>query len=212
LIGLAAGVLLWEAALAQAGKSAGDPRYLIVGYALACVVAGIGWSRAVAVVARIWHNRTAAWLATATVVVATAPFVWSQLAEYPHGMYYQAHKSGQLAAVISRIGRSRLLACGPVMADTYQVSTIAWDLDVPISRITVIAPPPGGVPTGPGPHASRFEVTPLPWARRSLEATGTEFRTSTLGGKMPLTPAPPSPTSRFRVIAQTSQWDVWSTC
>jgi hypothetical protein len=127
-------------------------------------------------------------------------------------MLYQVHKDGQLRAVISQIGRSRLLDCGPIMADTYQVAAIAWDLDVPISRITVIAPPPGGVPTGTGPHASRFEVTPLPWARLSLQPTGTLFRTSTLGGKMPMTPAPPNRASGFHLITRTSQWEVWSTC
>jgi hypothetical protein len=216
LIGLSAALLLWEAALTQVGKSAGDARYLIVGYSLGCVIAGVGWSRAVAVVAGLWQTRrTAVRITTAAVVVAIAPFVGFELAHYPRatrGMYYQAHKDGQLQAVISRIGRSRLLECGPVMADTYQVAAIAWDLDVPMSRVTVIAPPPGGVPRGRGPRASRFEVTALPWALASLEETGTVFRTSTFGGAMPMTPASPRPTSGFRVIARTSQWEVWSTC
>jgi hypothetical protein len=216
LIGVSGGVLVWEAALAQAGKSAGDPRYLIVGYSMVCVIAGVGWSRAVGIVARTWPTRpVAAHMATAAVIVATAPFVWSQVAGYSRattGMYYQAHKDGQLGAVISRIGRSRVLECGPVMADTYQVAAIAWDLDVPISRITVIAPPRGGVPMGPGPHAPRFEVSALPWALPSLEATGTLFRTSTFGGDMPMTPSRPNPTSDFRLIARTSQWETWSTC
>jgi hypothetical protein len=216
LIGLSAGVLLWEAALTQAGKGAGNARYLIVGYSLACVIAGVGWSRAVAVMARVWPSRrVAVRTATVVVVVGIAAFVGFEAAGYPratHGMYYQVHKDGQLRAVISRIGRSRLLQCGPVMADTYQVAALAWDLDVPISRITVIAPPPGGVPRGRGPDASRFEATPLPWALPTLEKTGTLFRTSTFGGEMPMTPAPPKPTSPFRVIARTSQWQVWSTC
>jgi hypothetical protein len=216
LIGLSAGVLLWEAALTQAGKSAGDARYLIVGYSLVCVIAGVGWSRAVAVVARIWPSRRiAVRVAMGAVVVVTAPFVGFKLAHFPgatHAMYYQVHKDGQLRAMISRVGRSRLLECGPVMADTYQVAAIAWDLGVATSRITVIAPPIGGVSRGPGPHASRFEVTPLPWAAPSLEPTGTLFRTSTFGGEMPMTPAPPKPTSGFRVIARTSQWEIWSTC
>jgi hypothetical protein len=216
LIGLSAGVLLWEAALTQAGKSAGDARYLIVGYSLACVIAGVGWSRAVMVVARVWNpGGRAVRLATAVVVVVTAPFVGFKVEHYPrstHGMYYQTRKDGQLQAVISQIGRSPLLECGPVMADTYQAAAIAWDLDVPISRITIIAPPAGGVPRGPGPGASRFEVTPLPWARPSLEPTGTLFRTSTFGGEMPMTPAPPRPKTGFRVIARTSQWEIWSTC
>jgi hypothetical protein len=216
LIGLAAGLLVWEAALTQAGKGAGDARYLIVGYSLVCVIAGIGWSRALAGVARAWPSRPVALrIATAGVVVAIATFVGLEVAHYPgetRGMYYQVHKDGQLRAVISRIGRSRLLGCGPVMADTYQAAVLAWDLDVPISRITVIAPPPGGVPTGQGPDPSRFEVTGLPWALPTIESTGTLFRTSTFGVEMPMTPAPPQPTSRFRIIARTNQWQVCSTC
>jgi hypothetical protein len=216
LIGLSLGVLLWEATLTQAGKSAGDARYLIVGYSLVCVIAGVGWSRAVAGVAQMWpSNRAAVCVATAVVVVAIAPFVGFEVAGYPGAtrrMYYEAHKDGQLGGLISRIGRSQLLQCGPVMADTYQVAALAWTLDVATSRITVIAPPLGGVPRSAGQGVSRFEVAPLPWARRSLETTGTLFRTSTFGGEMPMTPAPPKPTSGFRVIARTSQWEVWSTC
>jgi hypothetical protein len=216
LIALSGGVLLWEAGLTQARKSAGDPRYLIVGYSLACLVAGIGWSRAVDVVSRHWPaSRAAARCTAAVVAVAIAPFVALEIAKYPaatSNMYYQVHKDGQLAAVISRIGRARLLQCGPVMADTYQAAVIAWDLDVPTSRVTVIAPPRGGVPTGPGPDASHFEVLPPPWALLSLKPTGTLFRTSTFGGQMPMTPGPPGPTSGYRVIADTGQWQVWSTC
>lgn len=216
LIALSAGLLLWEAALTEARKSAGDPRYLIVGYSLACVIAGIGWSRAVAAVGRRWPgNSVAEVCAVAVVVIAVAPFVWAEIAKYPgatDSMYYQAHKDGQLRSLISGIGRARLLACGPVMADTYQAATIAWDLDVPTSRITVIAPPRGGVPEGAGPHATRFEVVPPPWALLSPSPAGTLFRTSTFGGQMPMTPDRPSPTSAYRVIWRTSQWEVWSTC
>lgn len=216
LIALSAGVLLWQAALTQAHKSAGDPRYLIVGYSLACVVAGIGWSRAVSAVGKHWpDSRTAVRSAVAVVVVAIAPFVWIEIAKYPgatHGMSYQVHKDGQLQALIAGIGGSRLLACGPVMADTYQAAAIAWYLDVPTSRVSIIAAPRGGVPTGPGPHASHFEVVRPPYALPSVRPTGTLFRTSTFGGQMPMTPDPPGPASGFRVVSRTSQWEVWSTC
>jgi hypothetical protein len=200
--GLAAAALLLEAALTQARRSAGDQRYLILGYTMACVVAGIGWVWGVGALTA-WlrrHSREGAalhrlapvgtWVTAAALVV---PFVVAPFLDLPAqigGMDYQVHKDGQIQAITAHFGRTRILGCGLVMADTYQGAALAWYLDVPISRITVIPHPPGGVAPG--------------------QARGTLWRTSNLGDGpvLPFAPADPA----FRILAQTSEWQVLGTC
>ncbi|HET6875220.1 MAG TPA: hypothetical protein VFH70_10600 [Acidimicrobiales bacterium] len=202
LCALAAGNLVLEALLTQLHKSAGDERYLIIGYSLMCVVAGIAAARLVVAVGT-WRPRLGRLAATA-VALFTVPFVYAEVQGWPgdtKGMTYQVHKDGQLQAVIAKLGRNRILGCGPVLADTYQGAAIAWYLDVPISRITIVAPPPEGK-----------TVTPTADAITILPPAGTMFRTSNLGGKgSPVIPAAP-PAGPFRVVAETGQWEVQSTC
>lgn len=202
LCALAAGNLLLEALLTQLHKSSGDERYLIIGYSLMCVVAGIAAARLVAAAGafRPHLGRVAA----AAVALFTVPFVYAEVQGWPgdtKGMTYQVRKDGQLQAVIAELGRNRILGCGPVLADTYQGAAIAWYLDVPISRITIVAPPPQGK-----------KVVPTADAITTLPTAGTMFRTSNLGGRgSPVIPTPPS-AGPFRVVAETGQWEVQSTC
>ena len=190
LCGLCGATLLWEAGLTQIHKSAGDERYLIVSYLLGCVMAGVGWSR---LVGRFQDERARRLVAAAACVVI-APFVWAEAVHYPGdriGMLYQVRKDGQLETVIAQMGGpSRVLACGRIMADTYQVGALAWYLDVPISRLTVVKPPPANLVAS--------------------ETTGTLFRTSTFGNS-PYLPALPDQ-SGFHVVAEDQQWQVFSTC
>lgn len=197
MVGIGAVSLLWEAVLTQAHKSAGDQRYLIVGYAAACAVAGIGWARAATVVSAMWRRHRLAGLrvAWAAIVLASSPFAWSEVGKYPadtDGMYYQVHKNGEIRNAIAEAGgRGRVLRCGPVLADTYQAAALAWYLDVPTSRITVVPPPPLGL--------------------RADQRAGTLFRTSTFGDSAVI-PSTPPPGSPFRPVARTAQWEVWSAC
>jgi hypothetical protein len=200
--GVAASTLLLEAALTQAQRSAGDQRYLIVGYTMACVVAGIGWVWGVEALTA-WlrrrrregaeSHRLACIGTRVTAAALVVPFVVAPFLDLPAqigGMDYQVHKDGQIQAIAAHFGRTRILGCGLVMADTYQGAALAWYLDVPISRITVIPPPPGGVAPG--------------------QARGTLWRTSNLGDGPVIPSAPADPA--FRILAQTSQWQVLGTC
>jgi hypothetical protein len=177
----------------------GDQRYLIVGTALGCVLAGIGWAIAVRLVAS-WIDRPSATPAViAVLVLASAPFVASQLQELSGQVGeipYQAHKYGELHTAIERAGgRQRILACGPVVSDIYQMPVLAWQLRIHQSQV-VIAAGPAGTP-------SSGNIVPI-------ATVGTVFRTRTVRGS-PLLPARLG-SPAFHVVATTSQWQVVSTC
>jgi hypothetical protein len=190
----------------QARMGSGDERYLIVSYALGCVLAGVGWSRLV-------HDG-AAWLgrrcpsmsvtaaragAIAVAVVVAAPFVGQRLGELSNTLGevpYQAHKYGELASLIDRAGgRQRILACGPVTSDIYQMPALAWQLGLHQADI-LIAAAPKGTPT-------EGHIVAVPTA-------GTVFRTRTTRHS-PLLPARLG-SAAFHVLATTDQWQVLSTC
>jgi hypothetical protein len=188
---LCLGWLIVVALETQAHFGSGDQRYLIVSYALACVLAGVGWTRVVALVADRLAGR--AWAPTAVIVVvalASAPFVVQRLQELSGDVGevpYQAHKYGELQSLIDHAGRRRqILACGPVSSDIYQMPALAWDLGIHQSQI-VIATATSNVPT-----------------------KGTVFRTRTTRGS-PVVP-PVLGSADFRVVATTDQWQLLSTC
>jgi len=205
LVGLSLGCLGWLVVVAvetQAHLGSGDQRYLIVSYSLACVLAGIGWVRAVRLAASWLLARrrspaaapTIARSATAAlavvVILASGPFVASRIDELTGNIGevpYQAHKYGELAALIRQVGGRRpILACGPVTSDIYQMPALAWDLDVHQSRIVIAT------------------------ATDNLPASGTVFRSRTTRGSPVVPPTPGSP--GFRVVAATAQWQLLSTC
>jgi hypothetical protein len=201
-----AGWLVEVALTTQARMGAGDQRYLIVSFALGCVLAGVGWIRLVAMASSFlarWRptmsDRAARWAVIAVVLAASAPFVGQRLDELSGTIGevpYQAHKYRQLAELINRAGgRSQILACGPVTSDIYQMPALAWQLGVHQSQILISAGPKGTPTTG--------NVVRVP-------TMGTVFRTRTIRGE-PLLPAHLG-SPDFHVLATTDQWQVLSTC
>ncbi len=200
------GWLIEVALTTQAGMGSGDQRYLIVSVALICVLAGAGWARLVSVaVPWLAGFRGSSDLTTARVVVIAAallgsgPFVGQRLGELSATIGevpYQAHKYGELEVLIRRAGgRNRILSCGPVTSDIYQMPALAWRLDVHQSDL-LIAAAPKGTPT-------EGRVVPIP-------IMGTVFRTRTTRDSpvLPLRLGSPD----FHVVATTEQWQVLSTC
>lgn len=188
---LCLGWLIVVALETQAHLGSGDQRYLIVSYALACVLTGVGWTRLVGLIA----DRLArtVWAPAAVIVVvalASAPFALQRLQELSGGLGevpYQAHKYGELQSLIHHAGgRNQILACGPITSDIYQMPALAWDLGIHQSQI-VVATATSNVPT-----------------------RGTVFRTRTTRGS-PVVPPVLGSTS-FRVVATTAQWQLLSTC
>jgi len=162
LIGL--GGLAWFVVIAimtQVGFS-GNNRYLVLGSALVdiCGAIGFGWAaREIAVLAsRRWRragsSRTAVgaafqWSATAllAIVFLFAPnWVGSNMISIPrtHGsLVYQAHLREGMSDLVARYGGAeKVLACGSVMTEGFQVPMVAWVLGVPTTRIE--APPTNG--------------------------------------------------------------------
>jgi len=194
---LCVGWLLEESVITQAHASSGDQRYMIVAYAAGCVLAGVGWVRFVRD-ATTWLTGRPKW-ATASVarvavvavlLLGSAPFVVSRLDDLSGAIGevpYQAHKYGELEALIKKAGGRRpILTCGPVTVDTYQMPAVAWDLHVHQSQIRIASGTTG------------------------IPASGTIFRTRTTRGSPVLPPALESPD--FRVVATTAQWQLLSTC
>lgn len=176
-----------EAVVTQLHMGSGDQRYLIFGYAVGCVLAGVGWVRLVAAAPTLLRTQNQG-VRVAVIVVAVAacaPFVYSRLDQLSGDageIPYQAHKYSELVTLINEAGgRQRVLACGPLTSDIYQMPALAWDLDIHQAQIII------GV-------------------RRS----GTVVRTRTTRGS-PLVP-PKLGSAKFHLVASTAQWQLLSTC
>ncbi|HWE10548.1 MAG TPA: hypothetical protein VG325_14445 [Solirubrobacteraceae bacterium] len=159
---LALGGLAWFVVIAimtQAGFS-GNNRYLVLGSAMVdiCGAVGLGWAaRELAGVAarRLSARRGAGsaattgglqWAATglAALVFLFGPnWIGSNLISIPrtHGsLVYQARLRQGMNAIIARFGGAkRVLACGSVMTEGFQVPMVSWALGVATTRIE--APP-----------------------------------------------------------------------
>ncbi len=165
------GGLAWFVVIAimtQVGFS-GNNRYLVLGSALVdiCGAVGFGWAaREVAVVAaRRWRGggagRTAVssamqWAATALlglVFVFAPSWVGSSMISIPrtHGsLVYQAQLRQGMNDLVARFGGAdKVLSCGSVMSEGFQVPMVAWALGVPTTRVQ--APPTLGGAAHPQP-------------------------------------------------------------
>jgi hypothetical protein len=149
----AVGWLWWIgiAVLTQAGFS-GNDRYLVLGSALISIAGGVGWGWGAATAAALvqrWiptvrrHGASAIGVAVgAVVLIGTPPWIGPSLIDVPathRALVYQAHLREDMAAVVKRLGRRSILACGSVMTEGFQVPMLAWNLDVHTIRIQ--APP-----------------------------------------------------------------------
>jgi len=118
------------AVMAQAGFS-GEPRYSLPGAALVAVAGAAGLARRPA-------------LAAVLVLVAAAPKL-IDLPDLRSDQAYQRELHGDLAGVIDRAGRDRLLACGPPYVGDLRGPLLAYHLDVEKQRVAFVPRPPGVV-------------------------------------------------------------------
>jgi hypothetical protein len=167
---LGVGGLAWFVVIAimtQAGFS-GNNRYLVLGSALVdiCGAIGFGWaaSELAVLAARRWRGaggRTALgaasqWAATALLALVflfVPNWVGSNMISIPrtHGsLVYQARLRQGMSDLVARFGgKEKVLACGSVMTEGFQVPMVAWVLGVPTTRI--MAPPTNGGAANPQP-------------------------------------------------------------
>ncbi len=163
------------AIMTQAGFS-GNNRYLEIGSALVDICGAVGWGWATAeimnlVVERARRRRAGgdgaagsdgaggSRIAAAVVAVMTLAFVMlpnfvgPNLIDIPktHGsLNYQARlRAGASRVVANYGGTAKLLRCGTVMTEGFQVPLVAWTLGVHTDSVE--APPPGNNP-GPFPN------------------------------------------------------------
>ncbi len=173
---LAVGGLAWFVVIAvmtQIGFS-GNNRYLVLGAAMVdiCAAVGFGWAaqELTALVARRRGRSGAArsvaglqWAATglAALVFLFGPnWIGSNLISIPrtHGsLVYQAKLRSGMSELVARFGGERkVLACGSVMTEGFQVPMVAWTLGVATTRIE--APPTNGGAAYPEPASEAPNV------------------------------------------------------
>jgi hypothetical protein len=191
----------------QAGFS-GNDRYLVLGSALVAISGGVGWGWAAAVAAgairrlgprgmagRLRPGVAGASLAGTALALAvgigTPPWFGPSVVDLPathRALVYQAHLRQDLSTAIRELGGpSRVLSCGTVMAEGFQVPMVAYDLGVRITRVQAPPTPPAGAPPGwlapgPGPNVifqtrdtSHAALLPLPAQIRAWERDGAHY-------------------------------------
>jgi hypothetical protein len=89
--------------------------------------------------------------------VTTPSWVGSSLIDVQathRALVYQAHLRQDLSTAIRELGGAkRVLACGTVMTEGFQVPMVAYDLGVRMLRVeTQPTPPRGQLAPGPGPN------------------------------------------------------------
>jgi hypothetical protein len=147
-LALAAGAGGWTALVAVMSEFgySGEERYLIVGAALASVLAGVG----VAWLADALGER-APRLVTAGAVAALAlslAFAAPAARTLGDDLAYAADLRADLATAVERAGgTSRLRECGPLYAGRARFPLVAWHVDVHISELSLTPRAPGVVLT-----------------------------------------------------------------
>jgi hypothetical protein len=165
--------------MTQIGFS-GNDRYLILGAALVEIAGGVGFGWAAIELARALPR----WLGAARGRLAGSIGTWAvagaigacflllpswigglvHLRKIHKALVYQAHLRTDLAkAVAAAGGPSRVLRCGSVMTEGFQVPLVAWALGV--HTLQIQAPPTG--PPPPAPNVifrtrAQSNATPLP--------------------------------------------------
>lgn len=154
----------------QAGFS-GNDRYLVLGSAFIDLAGGVGFGWAAVALVRLSRRHRAAdgarrvsaattavaAIASAAVFLLVPNWIGHGLINIPatHGsLVYQADLRQDVLASIQRAGGAkRVLACGSVMSEDFQVPMVAYDLDVHILRIEAT----------PAVNRRGVSIPPVPW-------------------------------------------------
>jgi hypothetical protein len=173
VLALAAGGAVWTAVIAvlTVHGYSGNPRYLMPAIGLACVVGAVGWAwlaaQGDALLARLGAGSRGIARARVAVVVVVlgvlVPFLAPRL-DNQHRLAsqlrYQARITDDLNAAVAAVGGARQVrACGQASTGNYEITALAWRLDVHIHAVSFSAVTPGlvfqaratrGAPATPG--------------------------------------------------------------
>jgi hypothetical protein len=159
------------AIMTQAGFS-GNNRYLVIGSALIDVCGAVAWGWAAVEIGNLlsrWRRsraaqdgglRPTALGTTAGLVLAAVVFCFGpnwvgtnyiDVQKTHKALVYQAKLRTDVGRLVSRIGAQKILSCGSVMTEGFQVPLVAWTLGVHTLRVE--GPPNEGTPPGPAPNA-----------------------------------------------------------
>jgi hypothetical protein len=162
LAGFATLLMLSVAAGAEIGFT-GNQRYVTLPAAIACILAGVGWTQLFALARGRW-SAGVAWALAAVAVLASAPYLHHgelRLRARLSQVRYENRHDHLLEAVIDRVGKERLLSCGRLYVGEFDTQVVVYalrlhDVDVGDEQIsiapgqaTVIAPDNSHLATDP---------------------------------------------------------------
>jgi hypothetical protein len=164
------GIVWWIliAILTQAGFS-GNDRYLVLGAALIDITGGVAWGWAALASTRALRRRmerssgggvtstgVAPWAVAALGAIGFAVlpnFIGPNVIDLQRthrALVYQAHLRQDAARAVRRLGgASRVLACGSVMTEGFQVPMLAYMLDVHTAQVQAAPLTEQGLPPAP---------------------------------------------------------------
>jgi hypothetical protein len=82
----------------------------------------------------------------AALLIAAPSWIGPSVVDIPanhRALVYQAHLREDMSAIVQRLGRRSILACGTVMTEGFQVPMLAWNLGVHTIRIEAPPTQPG---------------------------------------------------------------------
>jgi hypothetical protein len=178
-LGAAAGMgvlgIVWFVVIAimtQVGFS-GNNRYLVIGSALVEICGAVGWGWGAQEIGNLLSRARARRESRSGPVRRTPLAAWAgmglaallfcfgpnwvgtnfiDIQKTHKALVYQAHLRDDAGRMIARYGgAAKLLRCGTIMTEGFQVPLVAWTLGVHTLRVQ--GPPAAGAPPGPAPNA-----------------------------------------------------------
>jgi hypothetical protein len=152
--------------LTQAGFS-GNDRYLVLGAALVAIAGGAGWGWGAHTVAGLVRRLSASRgrpaapalaagggaLLAAVVFMATPPWIGGHVVDVQathRALVYQARLREDMTNAVAKLGGpGKVLACGTVMTEGFQVPMLAWTLGVHTLQIESSTLPVSSLPDPP---------------------------------------------------------------
>ncbi len=178
ILWLAAAAWTIEVAIMTQGGFSGNARYMIAPVAIACVVGGVGWGRLFAL------GRTPGMVAGVVIAAVLLISPAKLLPDNVRAVRNEADLNASLSdAVAAAGGAAKVRACGPATTGPFQVTPLAWRLDV---------------------HAADVQIVPL--------VPGSVFRAGPPPRPLPGAPEVAVSDPRWKVAARSGPWEVLEAC